>query len=159
MLDIYVDGDSCPVKQEIYNIVRRCKITAFIVSNSYLKTPNYEKIHYIRVDNTEDAADNWIAEHIQPFDICITADIPLAARCLDCEAYPVDPRGREFTKDSIGEALATRDLMYSLRESGMMLGGGPPPMTKKDRSRFLNKLNQIIQSVQNRHRRKSRGTC
>ena len=159
MLDIYVDGDSCPVKQEVYNIARRCKINVFIVSNSYLETPKYEKIHYIRVDKKEDAADDWIAEHIQSEDICVTSDIPLAARCLDSRAFSVDPRGRQFTQNSIGDDLATRDLMYSLRESGLVLGAGAPPMTRKDRSRFLNKLNQIIQSIQNRQRSKSRGTC
>lgn len=147
MLKIYVDADACPVKQEVYKVARRCKLPVFIVSNSFIKIPSDSLFQSVTVGDGEDEADNWIAEHIQKNDICITADIPLAARCLEVGAFSLSPRGKPFSEDSIGEALATRDLLSTLRESGMIGTGGPPPLTPKDRSQFLNVLDQIIQKI------------
>ncbi len=93
-----------------------------------------------------DAADDWIVEHVEPRDIVITADIPLASRCLERGAHVIGSTGRPFTEDNIGVALATRDLLADLRQAGEM-GGGPPPMEKRDRSRFLQQLDQVVQSV------------
>ncbi len=150
MLDIYVDADACPVKNEVYKVAARCQLQVFIVSNSPIKTPRNLgiTIHSIGVGQGENIADDWIAENIGPDDICITADIPLADRCIKVGAHVLGPRGKPFTEESIGEALATRDLMSSLRESGQ-INGGPPGFNQKDRSQFLNYLDQIIQKVRN----------
>ena len=147
MLDIYVDGDACPVKQEIYKVAGRYDLNVFVVSGTLLHAPKNPQIRCIAVGEGEDAADDWIAERIQAGDLCITADIPLAARCLAAGAYALDHRGKVFSEDSIGEVLAMRDLMSSLRESGMLPTSGPPPMTPKDRSRFLNQIDQMIQKI------------
>ena len=149
MLDVYIDADACPVKQEVYKVARRCELSVFIVSNSPIHTPVGEaKFSNVAVGEGIDAADDWIAEHIQTGDICITADIPLASRCLKLGASALGPRGKPFSRDSIGDVLATRDLMSSLRESSQ-ISGGPAPMTKKDRSRFLGSLDQVINKIRN----------
>lgn len=151
MLDIYIDADACPVKQEVYKTARRYKLDVFIVSNSPIHTPYGEmKFQGVVVGKDDDAADDWIADHIQAGDICITADIPLASRCLKQGAQALGPRGVPFTENSIGDALATRSLMSTLRETGLVTGG-PPPMAKKDRSKFLNSLDQIIQKILREH--------
>ena len=147
MLDIYVDADACPVKQEVYRVADRCGLCVFVVSNVPLHVPaGQARIRNIAVGSGDNAADDWIAENIQAGDICITADIPLASRCLKQEASALGPRGKPFSRDSIGDALATRELMSTLRESGQ-ISGGPPSMTQKDRSRFLDALDQIIQKI------------
>ena len=151
MLDIYVDADACPVKDEVYRVARRCGLGVYVVSNTYIQTPRDERIRFVGVGSGEGAADDWIAEHIAPNDICITADIPLAARCLEANAHVIGPRGKPFTRDTIGDALATRELLSTLRETGAIVGSGPSPLSKKDRSCFLNVLDRIIQQVRRKH--------
>lgn len=146
MLDIYIDADGCPVKDEIYKVAARCSLRVFVVSNSFLNVPLDVRIQPVRVGSDLDAADDWIAEHIDKGDIAITADIPLASRCLQRGAEVLDPRGRPFTEDNIGDALATRELKDTLRQMGID-GGGPPPMDKKHRSRFLSALDTVVQRV------------
>lgn len=147
MLDIYVDADACPVKQEVYKVAARLGLRVFIVSNAPMYVPDGQgRILCIRVENGDDAADDWIADKIGSGDVCITADIPLASRCIKKGASCLGPRGKPFTEDSIGDALATRDLMFGLREAGQ-ISGGPPPITPKDRSRFLDSLDRIIQKI------------
>jgi len=147
MLDIYIDADACPVKSEVYRVADRCGLSVFVVSNTPIHVPTGEaRVRNIAVGPGIDAADDWIATNISAGDICITADIPLASRCIKLGAFALGPRGKPFTEDSIGDALATRELMSSLRDSGQ-ISGGPPPMTKKDRSLFLDALDQIIQKL------------
>ncbi|MBW2700850.1 MAG: YaiI/YqxD family protein [Deltaproteobacteria bacterium] len=149
MLDIYIDADACPVKKEVYRVADRCSLRVFVVSNSPIHIPESTgeaQIQSIAVGAGADVADDWIAENIGAGDICITADIPLAARCIKQGAFALGPRGKPFTEDSIGDDLATRELLSSLRDSGQ-ISGGPPPMAKKDRSRFLDALDQIIQKI------------
>ena len=148
MLDIFIDADACPVKKEVYKVADRCGLRVFVVSNSaiYVPTSGEAQIESIAVGPGADVADDWIAEHIRAGDICITADIPLASRCIKQGASAMGPRGKPFTEDSIGDDLATRELLSSLRDSGQ-ISGGPPPMAKTDRSRFLDALDQIIQKI------------
>jgi hypothetical protein len=147
MLDIYIDADACPVKREVYKVADRCGLRVLVVSNSPIHVPTgQDRIRNIAVGPGDNAADDWIAENISAGDICITADIPLASRCLKQGASALGMRGKPFTEDSIGDALATRELLSTLRDTGQV-SGGPPPMTKKDRSRFLDSLDQIIQKI------------
>ena len=147
MLDVYIDADACPVKQEVYKVADRCNLRVFVVSNTPIHVPTgQDRIRNIAVGPGDDAADDWIAENISAGDICITADIPLASRCIKQGASALGMRGKPFSEDSIGDALATRELMSTLRDTGQ-ISGGPPPMTKKDRSRFLDSLDQIIQKI------------
>jgi len=147
MLDIYIDADACPVKREVYKVADRCGLRVFVVSNSPIHVPpGRARIGNIAVGPGDNAADDWIAENIGAGDICITADIPLASRCLKKGASALGMRGKPFSEDSIGDALATRELLSNLRDTGQV-SGGPPPMTKKDRSRFLDSLDQIIVKI------------
>ena len=145
-MNIYIDADGCPVKNEVYRVAERYKLQVFVVANRSIHIPQSDSIQMVAVSGDFDAADNWIAENIQPNDICITADIPLADRCLKKKARALSPKGEEFTEDSIGDLMATRELMAILRSNGEVRGG-PAPFTPKDRSRFLSKLDQIIQSI------------
>jgi uncharacterized protein YaiI (UPF0178 family) len=151
---IYIDADACPVKEEVYRVAGRYVVGVFVVSNSAIWVPSKAGIERVVVKGGLDVADDWIAERIEPGDIAITADIPLADRCLRKGASALGPRGYAFTEDSIGEALATRELLDTLRQSGF-IGGGPPPFVDKDRSRFLSKLDDMIQAGR---RRRARGT-
>lgn len=146
MLDIFVDADACPVKDEIYRVATRYQLQVFLVSNSWMRTPNATWLQLIVVNHLLNAADDWIAEHIQENDVLITGDIPLASRCIKKEAHVLTSTGRILTKDSIGDALATRDLLTQLRDQGAITGG-PAPFQKQDRSRFLQRLNEIIQNI------------
>lgn len=146
MLAIYIDADGCPVKEEVYRAANKHRLDVFVVCNSFMRVPRNERIRLVVVDSGPDVADDWIAGHVQAGDIVITADIPLADRCLKEGARVLDTRGREFTTDSIGDALATRDLMDHLRMIGAA-SGGPPPFAKKDQSQFSSKLHQVIQSL------------
>ena len=146
MLEIYVDADGCPVKDEVLRVATRCELTTTFVANSGLWLPQRDSVRLIVVDDAADAADDWIAEHASEDDIVVTADVPLAARCVAKGAHVLDPRGREWTQGSIGEAVASRDLMADLRGAGMVTGG-PRPFEKKDRSQFLQRLDTIIQRV------------
>jgi uncharacterized protein len=147
-----MDADACPVKEEIYRVARRYGIKVFVVANSVLRVPSEELIEFILVKGGFDAADDWIAQKIELDDIVITADIPLADRCLQRGARVLRHDGVEFTEDAMGSALATRALLDMLRQSGQF-GGGPAPFVKADRSRFLAKLDETIHAIRrNQHR-------
>lgn len=146
MLHIFVDADACPVKEEIYRVASRYGLHITLVANSWMRVPEKRWIVLEIVGNGPDAADDWIVEHVQPDDIVVTADIPLASRCLKKGAWVIGTTGKPFTEDNIGSALATRDLLLELRSTGEITGG-PPPLTKRDRSRFLQQLDAGIQSL------------
>src|SRR5438128_9514421 len=138
MTDIYVDADACPVREEVYRVATRLRLTVFVVWNGSrpLRPPGLPNVQMILVGDRADAADDWIAERITDRDVCVTSDIPLAARCLAKGARVVPPSGRSLTEGNIGSALAGRELARHLREIGVE-GGGPAPLTRQDRSRFL----------------------
>ena len=146
MTRIFVDADACPVKDEVYRVAQRYGLRVVLVSNTWLRAPNEEWLEVVVVGGELDAADAWIVEHITRGDIVVSADIPLAALCLEKGASVLGPRGRPFTEDSIGNALATRELMSQLREMGEV-GGGPPPFEKRDRSQFLQALDRMIHAI------------
>lgn len=146
MLHIFIDADACPVKDEVYRVAGRYGLKVTLVAGSFMRVPGDNNINLQIVDQNPDAADNWIVEHIEADDIAITADIPLAARCLEKGASAIGPAGRPFTEDNIGSALATRNLLSELREFGEITGG-PPPFDKRDRSRFLRQLDETINAI------------
>jgi len=146
MLNIYVDGDSCPVKEEIMRVSMRYGLEVYMVSNRWMTQIMRPKIHRILVQAGADAADDWIVEHIEQNDIAITADILLAQRCLERKAYVIKPQGKSFTDDNIGIAVAMRSLSSHLRETGE-ISGYNPSFTKQDRSRFLQSLEAVIQKI------------
>ncbi len=150
MLHVFVDADACPVKQEVYRVAGRYRLEVTLVTNSWMRVPNESWIALEVVKDGLDAADDWIVEHVQAHDIVVTADIPLASRCLKKGASVVGSTGKPFTEVNIGEAVATRDLLSDLRGAGEITGG-PPPLTKRDRSRFLQQLDQVIQSIRRDH--------
>jgi uncharacterized protein YaiI (UPF0178 family) len=141
---ILVDGDACPVKDEVYVVSTRYGIRVVLVANSRLYAPSDFGVEMVVVDAGPDAADDWIAENARPGDVVVTADIPLAARCLEAGARVLGSNGRPFTEDSIGGALASRELNAHLRETGIA-SGGPRPISQKDRSRFLSALDGLVQ--------------
>jgi uncharacterized protein YaiI (UPF0178 family) len=143
---VYVDADACPVKQEIYRVAKRYGLAVTLVSNSWMRTPDEPWLELEVVGEGLDAADDWIAERVQPDDIVITADVPLAGRCLKVGARVLGTTGRPFTHANIGSAVAMRNLLADLREAGEVTGG-PPPITRKDRSLFLQKLDEMVQAV------------
>lgn len=146
MITIYIDADACPVKDETYKVAARYSIKVFVVANKYQNIPIDPLIEMKVVSGNFDAADDWIAETVTLTDIVITADILLADRCVKKKARVLGPKGEEFTEDNIGSAVASRELMQNLRHMGEMRGG-PAPMDKNARSKFLGKLDQIIQSL------------
>ncbi len=150
MLHIFVDADACPVKQEVYRVASRYSLNVTLVANSWMRVPNESWLSLEVVEGGFDAADDWIAEHVQPHDIVITADILLANRCLKKDACVIGPTGKPFTDNNIGEAVATRDLLAILRDTGKVTGG-PPPLKKRDRSRFLQQLDEVIQTIRRKH--------
>jgi len=141
---IYVDADACPVKDEVYRVAARYAMPVRVVANAPMRVPGGPVEMVVRPGFG--AADDWIAEQIGPADIAVTADIPLAARCLAKGARVLDPKGRPFTENDIGAALAMRALTDELRQRGE-LTGGPAAMTPKDRSRFLGKLDELVNAV------------
>ena len=144
---IFVDADACPVKDEIFRAALRCRLQVFVVSNSLLRIPRNPLFEAVVVARgIFDGADDWIAERVTPTDIAVTADIPLAARCLEQGARVLDAKGRVYSPESIGDALASRELMANLRAMGEM-GGGPAPFTARDRSTFLQRLDDLIQAI------------
>jgi uncharacterized protein YaiI (UPF0178 family) len=145
MPTIYIDADACPVKEETYRVAKRYSMKVVVVANASQRVPADALVELV-VRPGFGAADDWIAEQAAPGDIAITADVPLAARCVAKGALVVDPKGRLFTADNVGEALAVRDLMQELRDSGTATGG-PAPMTAKDRSRFLSRLDETVNAV------------
>ncbi len=143
---VFVDADACPVKDEVYRVADRYGLKVFVVANSRMNTPRRPLVELKVVSGRFDAADDWIVEEAGPADIAITADVPLAARVLAKGARALDPKGRVFSPDSIGDALASREISAYLRDMGE-IGGGPAPFTGKDRSRFLQALDTTIQSL------------
>jgi len=150
MLDIFVDADGCPVKDEVYRVARRHGLGATVVSNARMRIPEEDRITLVVVGDRFDAADDWIVEHAGRDDIVISADIPLASRCLKKGAVVLDQRGGEFTEDNIGAALAGREISAHLRDLGN-LTGGPPPFSARDRSRFLHRLDEAIRTIRRRN--------
>jgi uncharacterized protein len=140
---IFVDADACPVKAEIYRVAERHGTKVFVVSNSMMAIPGAPWIERVIVGDAQDAADDWIAERAVRGDIVVTADVPLAARAVKTGADVIGPNGRAFTEASIGNTLATRDLMADLRSAGMITGG-PKPFSARDRSAFLSALDLAI---------------
>lgn len=145
MLEIYVDGDACPVKGEVLKVAERHGLIVHMVGNTWLRMAEGPLVKRVVVTEGPDAADDWIAEHIGAGDIAVTADIPLAARCLEQGARVLGPTGKPFTEAGIGMALAMRDLNAHLRDTGEISGAGPG-FSKRDRSRFLEALEQAIQA-------------
>jgi hypothetical protein len=142
---IYVDADACPVKAETLKVAERHGLPVVFVANAWIGTPRGPRARLQVVAGAFDAADDWIVERARPDDIVVTADIPLAARCLDLGARVLGPSGKPFTGDNIGNALATRGLMEDLRAYGVR--GGPPPFSPKDRSRFLDALELMVREA------------
>jgi hypothetical protein len=149
VVQIYVDGDACPVKDEVERVAIRHGLGVFLVSNGGIRPAAHPYFHHVTVAEGPDAADNWIAEHAQEFDIVVTADVPLASRCLQKNASAIGPSGRLFTQESIGMALGMRDLHRHLREAtGEQTVH--PAFTKQDRSRFLGALENEFQAIKRR---------
>jgi uncharacterized protein YaiI (UPF0178 family) len=150
-ITIYVDADACPVKDEVYKVAMRYQLPVRVVANTWIQTPATDRVMPVVVSEGPDAADDWIAERVDGWSLVVTADIPLAARCLERGATVLGHRGREFTTASIGDALASRELSADLREMGIM-GKGAAPFGKADRSRFLGKLDELVHRVRRRAR-------
>lgn len=146
MRAIFVDADACPVKDEILRVAARHGLAVHMVSNSWMRLPESPLIHRVVVGEGPDAADDWIAERIGPGDVVVTADIPLASRCLKRGAQAIPPTGKPFTEEGIGTALAMRDLLSHLRETGEITGG-PRPFARSDRSRFLSALEEAARRL------------
>ena len=136
---LYIDADACPVKDECYRVAARHGVKTFLVANSHIVTPRDALIERVLVPQGPDVADDWIAERARRGAVVVTADVPLAARCVKAGADVIAPNGRAFTADSVGMALATRNLMQDLREAGAVTGG-PKPFSPRDRSAFLSAL-------------------
>ena len=148
MTDIYIDGDACPVREEVYRVADRLALQGHVVSNGSrpIRPSGRPNVAMIVVGAGADIADDWIADRITAADVCVTSDIPLASRCLAKNARALSPNGHVWTPDNIGNALAGREMSRHLREIGVATGG-PSPLTKQDRSRFLNALDTIIQAA------------
>jgi hypothetical protein len=142
-ITIYVDADACPVKQEVYRVAERHQLKTVVVANSPIMVPRHPLIERVVVGSGMDEADNWIAERAGPGDIVVTADVPLASRCVKAGAAVIAPNGKPFTPDSIGMALATRNLLDTLRSAGEITGG-PKAFSPRDRSSFLSALDRAI---------------
>jgi uncharacterized protein YaiI (UPF0178 family) len=144
-MTVYVDADACPVREEAYKVAGRYAVQVVVVANTTMRVPTDPLVELV-VRKGFGAADDYIADVIGVGDIVITADIPLAARCLASGGRVIDPRGRIITDNEIGHLLGMRNLMDNLRQSGEVTAG-PPPMAAKDRSRFLSKLDEVINSI------------
>ena len=140
---IYVDADACPVKAEVYRVAERHRLKVHVVANSFIAVPREPFIERVVVGGGFDAADDWIAERVSRGDIVVTADVPLASRCVKAGADAIAPNGRAFTEASVGMALATRNLMQDQREAGAVTGG-PKPFSARDRSAFLSALDLAV---------------
>ena len=145
MPTIYIDADACPVKDETYRVAVRHAVPVVVVANCWMQTPANPLISMTAVSGFG-AADDWIAEQTKPDDLCVTADIPLAARVVAAGGIALDPKGRVLDENTVGDALAMRDLREGLREAGTATGG-PSGMTPKDRSRFLSELDRLLHLV------------
>lgn len=140
---LFIDADACPVKDEAYKVARRYGLQVYVVANSFLLVPKEDRIERVVVEAGPDVADDWIVDQCRRGDIIITADIPLASRCLEKAALVIGPTGRAFTPETIGMALAQRGLAEHLRSSGEITRG-PPPFQASDRSRFLSALDEAV---------------
>ena len=145
-MEIYVDADACPVKDEIVRVAERHSAPVHIVSNSWMRLPNSKLVQRVVVEEGPDVADDWIAEHIGQGDIVVTADIPLASRCLKAGAKALGPSGKPLDDNNIGMAMAMRELMSDLRDTGEVRGNNPA-FSKQDRSQFLQTLEQVVQDI------------
>ena len=146
---LYIDADACPVKDEVYKVATRYQLPVFVVSNSWIRTPDLKLVSMIVVDEGPDVADDWIAERATPADVVITADIPLADRVLKAGGQAIHPTGRVFTPDNIGAGLASRAIGEHLRSMGEVTGG-PKPFTNADRSKFLQALDAAVVKARKR---------
>ena len=148
MTAIYIDADACPVREEVYRVATRLGLPVFVVSNGSrpIRPPGLPQVQMILVGAEMDAADNWIAERIGAADVCVTSDLPLAARCLKNGARVVPPNGRSLSEANIGNALAGREIGRHLREMGLPTRG-PTALSKQDRSRFLSALDTAVQAA------------
>jgi uncharacterized protein YaiI (UPF0178 family) len=142
---LYIDADACPVKPEAVKVAERHGLAVTFVANAWLQLPRAPRLRMQVVTGAFDAADDWIVEQVGVADVVVTADIPLASRCLQKGARVLGPSGKPFTPDNIGNALATRELMSDLRAYGV--GGGPPPFSPRDRSRFLDALELAVREA------------
>ncbi len=155
MIEIFIDADACPVKDEVYAVASRYQIYVTLVANTRLNVPAGIGAEMVLVEDGPDPAEDWIPENIRRGDIAITADIPLAARCLEVGAYALGIHGKAFDDDSIGGALATREIRSQLREAGVE-SGGPPPLSTRDRSRFSSTLDSMVQRSMRDHKAEKR---
>lgn len=146
MTEIYIDADACPVKDEVMRVAERHTLKVHVVGNTWMRRPEGPLVNKVVVSEGPDEADNWIADTITAQDICITGDIPLAGCCLEKGASVLGHAGKPFTKDSIGMALAMRDLKSQLREAGE-IKDHHAGFTKADRSRFLSALEEMVRAV------------
>ena len=152
MVEIYVDADACPVKDEVLRVAARHGLRTYLVSDGGIRPRQDPLVELVIVSRGADAADDWIAAHVQASDICVTNDIPLAARCLDRGALAIRPNGEAFTQDGIGMAMAGRELLQGLRDAGEITGG-PRPFGKSDRSKFLDRLETMVQAAKRQRER------
>jgi uncharacterized protein len=143
-ITLYIDADACPVKDEVYKVAARYGLKTFVVSNAFMRVPVSPRIEQVVVDAGPDVADDWIADRVIPGDVTVTNDIPLAERVLRAGGHALKPNGERFTENSIGSAIAQRALMEQLRSTGEITGG-PKPFDARDRSRFLQGLDEVIQ--------------
>lgn len=150
-IEIFVDADACPVKDEVYRVAARYRLKTWVVANAWIFTPADPLIERVVVEAGPDVADDWIAARVAAGDVVVTSDIPLAERVLGAGAAAIAPNGRAFTADSIGSAMAGRAIMEQIRSTGGM-GGGPAPFDRRDRSRFLQALDEAV--VRERRRRR-----
>ena len=148
MTEIYIDGDACPVREEVYRVADRLNLIVHVVSNGSrpIRPPADPRIRMVTVSEGADIADDWIAERITAADLCVTSDIPLASRCLAKGARAIAASGRVWTSDNIGSALVGREIGYAMREAGHVTRG-PAPMTKADRSKFLEALDRELRAA------------
>jgi uncharacterized protein len=143
---IYIDADACPVKDEVYRVAARHQLPVTVVAAGFIRVPQDPMIERVAAGADMDAADHWIAERAGASDIVITADIPLASRCVKAGAAVIAPNGRAFTEQAIGMTLAVRNLMHDLRSAGEVTRG-PPPFSPRDRSAFLSELDETIRRI------------
>lgn len=152
MLTIFVDADGCPVKEEICRVAVKCGLNVILVSNKPLRHPANPLFSSVVVSGNFDSADDWIVNNSSTDDIVVTADVLLARRSLEKNARVLNPNGRVFTRNTIGEAMALRELLSDMRDSGIITGG-PAPFKPKDRSLFLHRLQENIQSITKNHKK------
>ena len=149
MTTLYIDGDACPVRDEVYRVADRLALPVFVVANGSrpIRPTGRPNVTMITVEAGADVADDWIADRVAKADICITSDIPLASRCLSKGARALSSNGKIWSSDNIGNALAGREVGRYMREMGLNTGG-PAPLTKQDRSRFLSSLDALVRAAQ-----------